>query len=373
MKLSTIAAVTFSLGFMPLMAPAQDIRQSRELGGKLVQQIDSDMAQRKARIKRVRGLKGTQGELYSIWTDGKDLYALVSPDDNTRYELRNTATDSLLGHFTYRTADGRITTRDMKGVTQACICTFGNARLLLLQDSKGQTKHLFTESQLPEISIEQQTFDAHFLYDGLYMTDDSLHALFGPNRDYPIDRFEGDPGPFFVSYEAKPSEGYAHCIAYGGGRISHGDPSSPNFGKMPGGGGAAALMGPMLWDVRPTLEGLAVKVVRDEPFVDHNPRFHGEEFQLRHVASPYAEVPGHWAFASVRPVTRAMLQMFPREALPLIRAEIYARHGHRFTNAERRAYFNQQPWYKAVNTPTPLTDVEKLNVQLIEAEMQMKE
>ena len=138
---------------------------------------------------------------------------------------------------------------------------------------------------------------------------------------------------------------------------------------MPGGGGAGAVMHAMVWALRPTAEGMDVKVVYDEPFVDHSPRLNETE-SLRHVASPYGEtVPGQWAFASVRPVSRGMLHRFSKKILRLMRNEIYARHGHRFPTApDLQQHFDAQAWYQPRKTPTPLTAIEQLNVQIIQAE-----
>lgn len=58
----------------------------------------------------------------------------------------------------------------------------------------------------------------------------------------------------------------------------------------------------------------------------------------------------------------------PKEALVLMRGEIYARHGDTFRNPETQKYFNAQPWYKKSGKAVVLTDIERLNVALIKAE-----
>ena len=52
-----------------------------------------------------------------------------------------------------------------------------------------------------------------------------------------------------------------------------------------------------------------------------------------------------------------------------MRNEIYARHGHRFPTApDLQQHFDAQAWYQPRKTPTPLTAIEQLNVQIIQAE-----
>ena len=81
-------------------------------------------------------------------------------------------------------------------------------------------------------------------------------------------------------------------------------------------------------------------------------------------------VPGRWPEASTSLLTRGYLSPYPTEVLRLIRNEIYARHGYRFSDKELTQFYHSGGlWYgtallKAQN-PLVLTEIEKLNVELI--------
>lgn len=211
------------------------------------------------------------------------------------------------------------------------------------------------------------TIFLHYILAGNYALADGKYSVFGPKQDfYEGDRYSSDPGLYqFYIY---PDNNLIDII-YGEGRVSNGDPSDPKYGKMPGGGGAAAIMGPMTWQVKHTNEGLDARVVHDEPFVDHNPRLAKGNNVLTKVQCPWQGVDGKWAFASVIPLTHELLKLFPKETLELMRAEIYARHGDTFKSAANQKYFDQQPWYKKSGKPVVLTDIEKFNVALIKQVM----
>ena len=80
-------------------------------------------------------------------------------------------------------------------------------------------------------------------------------------------------------------------------------------------------------------------------------------------------VPGHWPEASTGLLTRGYLEPYPTEVLRLIRNEIYARHGHRFSDQRLTDFYNQGGlWYGLATIeqqPTELTQVERLNVEFI--------
>lgn len=86
-----------------------------------------------------------------------------------------------------------------------------------------------------------------------------------------------------------------------------------------------------------------------------------------HLDNP---VPGRWPEASSSLLTRGYLAPYPTEVLRLIRNEIYARHGHCFSDKALTQFFHSDGlWYgtallKAQN-PLVLTEIEKLNVALI--------
>lgn len=81
-------------------------------------------------------------------------------------------------------------------------------------------------------------------------------------------------------------------------------------------------------------------------------------------------IPGRWPEGSARLLTRGYLAPYPTEALRLIRNEIYARHGHRFSDkALTEFYHSGGLWYGTAllnaQEPLVLTEIEKLNVALI--------
>ena len=203
---------------------------------------------------------------------------------------------------------------------------------------------------------------------GNYQAPDSACAVFGPKMPfYTGYKYDKDPG-FFDSYHIS-QDFKSMDILYGNGRPSKGDPSSPNWGKMPGGGGAAAIMGPMEWKITPTVEGLQVVIIHDEKFVSHEPRIgnEGDKVTLTKVQSPFEGLDGKWAIASVVPLNETLLRLFPKEVLTLMRGEIYARYGDTFKDPATQRYFDAQPWYKrkSGNAPIRLTDVERFNYKLI--------
>lgn len=207
---------------------------------------------------------------------------------------------------------------------------------------------------------------AQYLVMGNYTLPDGHNAVFGPKCSfYTGSEYDTDPGilnGYYINRNFKSMD-----ILYGSRRVSRGDPSSPNWGKMPGGGGAAAIMGPMEWNIRFTVEGLQAIVVRDERFVEHMPAIgnEGDTVMLTKVQTPYQGLEGKWAFASVIPLTNKMLELFPKQVLTLMRAEIYARHGDTFRDPTTQHYFDGQPWYKWSGKPVRLTDLERFNYLLI--------
>lgn len=207
---------------------------------------------------------------------------------------------------------------------------------------------------------------AQYLVMGNYTLPDGHNAVFGPKCSfYTGSEYDTDPGilnGYYINRDFKSMD-----ILYGSRRVSRGDPSSPNWGKMPGGGGAAAIMGPMEWNIRFTVEGLQAVVVRDERFVEHMPAIgnEGDTVMLTKVQTPYQGLEGKWAFASVIPLTNKMLELFPKQVLTLMRAEIYARHGDTFRDPATQCYFDGQPWYKRSGKPVRLTDLERFNYLII--------
>ncbi len=201
---------------------------------------------------------------------------------------------------------------------------------------------------------------------GNYSLPTGRNAVFGPKQDfYSGEKYDTDPGSPDAIYIRRDFKSID--ILYGNGRVSNGNPDAPGWGKQPGGGGARAIMGPMEWSLTPTIEGLRVVLVHDEPFVNHEPSIgrEGDIVKLTKVQGPFPGLDGKWAFASVIPMTESLLKLFPKEVLTLMRGEIYARHGDTFKDPATQRYFSSQPWYKKSGNPIRLTDVERFNYQLI--------
>lgn len=81
------------------------------------------------------------------------------------------------------------------------------------------------------------------------------------------------------------------------------------------------------------------------------------------------DVPGRWPEASTGLLTRGYLEPYPIEVLRLIRNEIYARHGHRFSDRRLTDFYNKGGlWYVIAllqQQSAELTLIEQLNDELI--------
>lgn len=335
-------------------------------------EMKRQMENRKVQLKAVS--MDTILVMESYWTDGRVIIRSFTDDEpsptfciapyrsdiGTRYEFP-------LSKGYEKTHPKQLVNKQRKTLQ---LMTAGDEKFLVVRDAQGRAEQVFTaiDHQQAHYTVTNfQLRDLHDAYDGHYRNSKGDDVFFGPKQFYNVKSYNEDPGLFGGIPDG--TDGYTDLIYYGAGRVSNGDPSSPNHGKMPGGGGAGAIMGPMSWVLRPALNGIDVKIVHDQKFVDHSPRIRNQEI-LQFVESPYGdEVPGQWAFVSVRPIGRGMLFRYPKAMLRLIRNEIYARHGHRFTSSpDVQRFFDAKSWYKPSNTPTPLTAIEQLNVQIIKAE-----
>ena len=247
----------------------------------------------------------------------------------------------------------------------------GNDTMVIYRNAKGIAVEAYYCTNREECKMYIMTDDHKklvtyyipYLLAGNYMLKNGENSVFGLWQDfYEGSKYNNDPG----IYEVSKIEDDSIEITYGNGRVSSGDPKSSKYGKMPGGGGAGAIMGPMIWQVQFTADGLMANVVRDQPFVSHDPsRIDKENNLLTKVQCPWEGVDGKWAFTAVMPLTHELLKLFPKDALELMYAEIFARHGATFKVAKFQKYFNAQKWYKKRKSPTELTDIEKFNAQLI--------
>lgn len=87
------------------------------------------------------------------------------------------------------------------------------------------------------------------------------------------------------------------------------------------------------------------------------------------------DVPGEFPEASLRDLTNEDLGDLTAEELRLMRNEILARHGYRFSDPDLAAYFGAQPWYRPTSDDVgdKLTAVERRNIERIRrAEKQVR-
>lgn len=308
------------------------------------------------------------------WTNGSvvcaTIYSPYTRDVEFYYDnVRELPSHMLQPHF-LNVAGNKVTMKE-KPHYKVTVEQVGAYTMLVYRNASGTPVHTFYSITSEQWQDGSWCMLVYNLLAGNYATTSGQNAVFGLKLPfYTGDKYDVDPGIF--AYNISPDYSTI-SILYGEGRVSHGDPSSSNYDKVPGGGGAGAIMGPMEWSLRFTTDGLLARVVQDERFVDHAPRLEdGKDNVLTKVQCPWEGIDGKWAFASVLPLTDELLKLFPQDVLELMRAEIYARHGDTFVNAANQRYFDKQPWYKKSKTPVKLTDVERFNVALIKQAMATK-
>ncbi|GAA4108259.1 hypothetical protein GCM10022393_04180 [Aquimarina addita] len=87
--------------------------------------------------------------------------------------------------------------------------------------------------------------------------------------------------------------------------------------------------------------------------------------QLTSVRKRYI---GNYPYTSFRILTKNDLKFIQKSELQIMRNEIYARHGHIFTEGGKMdIHFRKQPWYTAQQSDATdlLTEIEKNNIDLI--------
>lgn len=199
----------------------------------------------------------------------------------------------------------------------------------------------------------------HYLLAGNYMLANGKNSVFGLWQDfYKGNKYNTDPGIYQI---VKMDKNIIEII-FGPERVSNG---APNSGDMPGAGGAGAICPFLKWDLKITADGLEARKTFGDRYVDQRPRLEDGENVLTKVQCPWEGIDGKWAFTAVMPLTHTLLKLFPKDALELMYAEIFARHGESFEDAELKKYFEAQPWYKKTNEPIELTDIETFNADLI--------
>ena len=306
-----------------------------------------------------------------LWTNGYNLFQSVySPEERKVFfeylPTHEPVEEPLLVKPMNVKGKSAVTLGNRAGARVSVVQVAGHI-MLVARDTQGQV--VYSLIHVDEQERNDNTWTVAFLYTlmGNYeVPGGDAHAVFGPRMDfYTGDKYDTDPGIINGYHINDPSQPMS--ILYGNGRVSRGNPNSDKWGKMPGGGGAGAIMEPMEWDIRPTAQGLSVHIVHDVEFVSHEPAIGQQDDTviLTKVQCPYEGLRGKWAFASVIPLTHDMLQWFPKEVLTLMRAEIYARHGDTFKDPATQRYFDAQPWYSKTGGPVSLTDLERINYSLI--------
>ncbi len=350
------------------------IDDEREAAEWIKQSIATDLATRQQPrqvLSTAQYLLDEENE--QLWTNGLYLYQSVLDTEEHEVLLQPFRFDGDLEELKsvpmvkIKVKGKRLTAQGRPDVKMS-VERIGGHIMLVGRNAQGVPVMALKHVKREQIDDNTWTLLAHYPIMGNYaIANKEGNPVFGPKMPfYSGDQYDTDPGilkGYHFSTDLQEMD-----IIYGDGRPSRGDPSNPKWGKMPGGGGAGALMGPMEWSLSHCVEGLKVIVRHDERFVNHEPAIgeEGDTVVLTKLQSPYEGLNGKWAFASVIPLTDALLMSYPREVLTLMRGEIYARHGDTFKDAATQRYFDAQPWYRRSNAKViRLTEVEQFNYQLI--------
>ena len=335
----------------------------------------------------------------TLWTDGFYVYKLFAAEGKVFLEPISMR---LLPEKSPRSIEmvmknGKLTVKNTKEVVAHE--TIGGWDLLVFRDKKQKTKNTFVRvKEQTDKFDDMMERDLHLIYDGLYelFSVDEGEAFY-PNTLAPIgakvlfgsniygDNLESnaDPGNytidggsiFFGDSRIKQVRMPSLNVEKKGGKdvysIDGREVSQREFEQarqeslQRGRGGHASLPGPTQWDVSLREQGLTV-VAHLHEGVGYSP-FCGSYFTLTKVDDGYPELNGFYSFASVVPLTRGMLERFPKNALRLMQWEMYARHGLPILDPAYQNYFNGCPWYKPTGSRTlDMTDLEVINFRLIQ-------
>ena len=203
---------------------------------------------------------------------------------------------------------------------------------------------------------DEMMLDQMAMLDGVYASERGDTAVFGP--DMVLERYSACPGNYRVSdyYEGNKVPAKDGTLVFFAERrmkevsmprisqrydestgVMHYFANDKEISKdeydfiasRPAGyGGHGALLGPIVWKVKTTATGLAVELMqpydKDQDW-RYSP-FDQDKFNLKWVRSIYPGLKGRWAVASVRPLTRGMLQGLSKTTLRAIVKGIDARH-----------------------------------------------
>lgn len=360
----SMAAVIVASALLPTSAYPRGSYRDGETPEIFIQAVGNDQSRRTAK-RQTLSIKKHLLDSFAAWTCGIQAFETFYNTEERRISLQlyselDVKSGDPLGNN--KVVGKQVLSKDVKGA-KFSVERFGNYTMLVERNASGSPIKAFYKIPREHIHGDCRHKFLRRILAGNYVLEDGNHAIFGPKMEhYTSLKWAEDPGYYYLAEITDNRKSVD--IIYGDSRVSHGDPSSPKYGKMPGGGGAGALMGPMTIRVTPTVGGLKVESIHDEPFVSHNPSFKDNP-TLSIVETPFSDIPGRYAFASAMPLTHSLLRLFPREALTLMRCEISARHGATFTDPKIQSYFDVQSWYKKSKTKVTLTDIEKFNVALI--------
>lgn len=357
-------------------AGAQDFSKSpfmsnpNRINDAIIEGVSIDATHRSDKLKKLDAKQFLKNTEEQLWTDGRFILStLYYPDENVigvGFNRYMEPTPSMINAHQLQEVGNKIKVKEAPSLT-VTVEELGRYTMLVYRNNHGAPVRAYYHIDNDAANNGDWTIFFQYILAGNYHLSNGKNAVFGPRQDfYDGDNFNIDPGMF--QFYIHPDNNLINII-YGDGRVSHGDPSSPKYDKMPGGGGAGALMGPMMWQVKLTRAGLDAVVTRDEEFVDHMPALDEGNNVLNKVQCPWRGIDGKWAFASVIPLTHELLKLFPKDVLELMRAEIYARHGDSFKNTATEQYFKRQPWYKKSRKTVVLSDIERFNVSLIKQVM----
>lgn len=377
-----ILSIIFAIMAISNCFAEQEVRTTRffthgnnDFAKKIIENMTRDLAAREAKCEILPVADYLLNDTEQAWSSGLDVITTFYNAKAKRVE-RHYFGGFGQGSFDGISGDYELVVKgknvEVKGLPQlkVSIEKYGNYVLMVFRDAQDKPVMVYYHFPFDEArNSSEWTQFLHYMLAGNYPlpgNEKEHSAIFGPRMShYTGYKYDHDPGFYDIGVERKS---FKITIHYGSGRVSSGDPSSPKYGKMPGGGGAGAIMGPMEWTVKPTIEGIMVHVDRDQKFVDHSPRVcaQGEECNLTKAQGPYEGLDGKWSFASVFPLTPTLLKIFPKEMLKYMRGEIYARYGDTFADPEVQAYFDAQPWYhKQPGKNITLTDIERFNYAVI--------
>lgn len=116
-----------------------------------------------------------------------------------------------------------------------------------------------------------------------------------------------------------------------------------------------------LWELEPTADGMKIYKAFHRP--DAEGPFQGELFATLKVSKNTPR----WSFLSDRVCTEYAVANLNKDVMRVMRNEMYARQGYRFSDKKLQAYFESCKWYKPAedNSKVKLSEVENLNVAVI--------